>query len=151
MFHRAVDLEFKEGTIICVTFQGGEIMQYDVSGLFEKYPQLEALKDRSLFCSGRLQGAYGIVWTDELDLEAETVYEDGTPAGMVEMPLAMRIGDAVSQARSIRGMTQKDLAEKCGITQSDISKVERGAANPSALTLQRIAEALGCRVNITFE
>ncbi len=42
-----------------------------------KYPQLRALEDRNLFLSGKLMGAYGIVWSDELDLEVETVYEDG--------------------------------------------------------------------------
>ncbi len=78
MFHKAVELKFKEGTRIEVTFDTGEGKSYDISVLFEKYPQMKALEDRDLFISGKLMGSFGIVWNDELDLEAETVYEDGT-------------------------------------------------------------------------
>ncbi len=151
MFHRAVDLEFKEGTVLAVTFQGGEVKQYDVSMLFGKYPQMKALKDRSLFLSGRLQGSYGIVWTEDLDLEAETVFEDGIIVGFQEMPVSKRVGNAVSEARSLHGLTQQELAHRCGIRQSDISKIERGAANPSVQTLQRIAYAMDCRIRIVIE
>ena len=77
MFHKAIDLQFLEGTALCVTFQDGIVKQYDMRTLFPKYPQLKALEDRALFLSGRLMGAYGIIWTDELDIETETIYEDG--------------------------------------------------------------------------
>ncbi len=79
MFHKAIDLTFGEGTVLEVTFQDGIVKKYDISTLFFKYPQLEALKDRKLFLSGRLIGFYGIMWNDELDIETETIYEDGIP------------------------------------------------------------------------
>ena len=78
MFHKAVELKFKEGTRLEVTFDTGEVKSYDISVLFEKYPQMKALEERDLFVSGKLMGSFGIVWNDELDIEAETVYEDGT-------------------------------------------------------------------------
>ena len=77
MFHKAIKLKFNEGTSFDVTFLTGEIKRYDISVLFDKYPQLKALTDRNLFLSGKLTGAYGIMWNDELDIETETVYEDG--------------------------------------------------------------------------
>ena len=77
MFHKAIDLRFNEGTSLEVTFQDGQVKQYDMSVLFEKYPELKALKDRNLFVSGKLQGYYGIVWNDFIDIETETIYEDG--------------------------------------------------------------------------
>lgn len=77
MFHKAIGLEFKEGTTLQVTFQSGEIKSFDMTSLFGKYPQLEALKERKLFLRGRLVGHYGIRWTDDLDIETETVYEEG--------------------------------------------------------------------------
>ena len=40
MFHKAVDLKFKEGTILEMTFQDGLVKQYDMAVLFDKYPQL---------------------------------------------------------------------------------------------------------------
>ena len=74
MFHKAVELKFKEDTRLEVNFDTGEVKSYDVSVLFEKYPQMKALEDRDLFISGKLIGSFGIVWNDELDLEVETVY-----------------------------------------------------------------------------
>ena len=77
MFHKAVKLEFGEGTVLDLTFQDGKVKRYDMAALFEKYPQLLALNDRELFLSGQLIGAYGIMWNDDLDIEAETIYEEG--------------------------------------------------------------------------
>lgn len=57
---------------------------------------------------------------------------------------------AIIDARIESGLTQKQLSEKTGISQADISRIERGTANPSVRTLQRIAEALGRKVSIEF-
>lgn len=77
MFHKACKLAFGKGTVLRVTFQDGSEMEYDVSVLYSKYPQLTALNDRKLFTSGKLMGGYGIIWNDDLDLETETIYSDG--------------------------------------------------------------------------
>ena len=50
-----------------------------------------------------------------------------------------------------RGMTQQELAEKVGTTQSTIARLESGNANPSISTLERVAAALGGRVVIKIE
>ena len=76
MFHKAEKLEFLDGTSFIVTFQDGTKKKYDMSVLFSQYPQLSALIDRNLFLSGKLN-KYGIIWTDNLDIEAETIYENG--------------------------------------------------------------------------
>ena len=76
MFHKAIKLEYREGTTLELTFEDGKVKRYDMSVLFDKYPQLEALKNRMLFTSGKLIGSYGVVWNDDLDIEAETIYED---------------------------------------------------------------------------
>ena len=151
MFHKAIELNFKEGTVLEVAFRDGKVKQYDVSVLFGKYPQMRALEDRALFLSGRLIGFYGIVWNDELDLEAETVYEEGETVRIERLaPFAM-VGDAVAAARARKGLSQKQLSLATGIDQSDISKIERGAANPSIETLNRIAEALDARLTVSIE
>ncbi len=51
------------------------------------------------------------------------------------------------ELRERHGMTQEELAEATGIHQSEISRIERGSANPTAKTLLRIAEALDARVS----
>ncbi len=53
-------------------------------------------------------------------------------------------------ARKRSGLTQKQLSEKTGITQSDISRLENGNANPSLHTLRRLADGLGLRLKIEF-
>lgn len=44
--------------------------------------------------------------------------------------------------REKRGLTQVELAERSGVDQADISRIERGSAFPNEKTLIRIAEAL---------
>lgn len=150
MFHKAVDLTFGDGTVLELTFQSGEVKQYDMASLFAKYPMLEALKDRELFTSGKLMGAYGIIWNDDIDIETETIYEDGVTIRMAEIPINMGVAYAVSSARAKAGISQKELAELTGIDQSDISKIERGVANPSVNTLNRIAIALGAKLTVSI-
>ena len=57
---------------------------------------------------------------------------------------------AFIDARIEKGMTQKELAERTGIAQGDISKLERGNANPSIRTLQRLAAGMGMSLQIKF-
>lgn len=151
MFHKATNLEFKEGTVLELTFQDGKVKQYDLSALFDKYPQLTALKDRELFLSGKLMGAYGIVWNDDLDIEAETIYEEGATVKTVKPAVSVMAGEAVAAARARKGLSQKELSEATGIDQSDLSKIERGVANPSVGTLKRIADALDAQLIISMQ
>lgn len=57
---------------------------------------------------------------------------------------------AMLDARKTSGLTQKDLAEKTGIAQGDISKLENGSANPSLRTLQRLADGMGMKLKLEF-
>lgn len=57
---------------------------------------------------------------------------------------------ALVEARKNSGLTQKQLAEKTGITQTDISRLENGNGNPSLQTLKRLASGLGMKVEIGF-
>ena len=133
-----------------MTFQNGEVKEYDMAALFGKYPQLTALTNRDLFLSGRLMGSYGIIWNDELDIEAETIYEDGRTVRVEEIPANLMIANAVLSARAKAGISQSELSAATGIDQSDISKIERGVANPSVNTLSRIATALGAKLSVSI-
>jgi predicted transcriptional regulator len=57
---------------------------------------------------------------------------------------------AIIDARKSSGITQKELSQKSGIAQGDISKLENGNANPSLKTLQRLATAMGKTLKIEF-
>ena len=58
---------------------------------------------------------------------------------------------AMIDARRNSGLTQKQLSERTGIAQADISKLENGNANPSIKTLQRLAAGMGMIIKIEFQ
>lgn len=60
------------------------------------------------------------------------------------------IVQAIIDARKSSGLTQKELAEKTGISQGDISKLENGTGNPSIRTLQRLAKGMNKKLRIEF-
>ena len=61
---------------------------------------------------------------------------------------AYDIAVQIVELRERHGLTQAELAERCGIDQGDISRIERGATSPTARTLQRIAEILDADVRL---
>ncbi|WP_273401441.1 helix-turn-helix domain-containing protein [Traorella massiliensis] len=57
---------------------------------------------------------------------------------------------ALIEARNKKKLSQKQLAEKTGMTQADISKIESGNRNLSIRTLQRLADGLDMDLKIQF-
>lgn len=57
---------------------------------------------------------------------------------------------AIVDARTSQNMTQKELAERTGINQADISKLENGTRNPSVNLLKRLAEGMNMTLKIEF-
>jgi len=60
--------------------------------------------------------------------------------------MAQSIGANIKAMRRALGLNQEDLAEKLGLTQANISRIEASVKGPNAETLLAIAEALGCDV-----
>jgi predicted transcriptional regulator len=58
------------------------------------------------------------------------------------------IADKVSERRIEMNLSQRELAELCGTTQSAIARLERGGRPPRIDTLLRIAEALDCDLQV---
>ena len=52
--------------------------------------------------------------------------------------------ESIRKRRLAKGLTQKELAEKADVTESQISQIETGKRKPSFETLLKISEALGC-------
>ena len=57
---------------------------------------------------------------------------------------------AIVDARNSQNLTQKELAERTGINQADISKIENGTRNPSLNLLKRMADGMGMVLKIEF-
>jgi DNA-binding XRE family transcriptional regulator len=74
---------------------------------------------------------------------------DDTPEDAVlraAFAASITLGLQLRDARVERGLTQVGLSEKSGVSQADISRIERGTGNPTQLTLQRLAAVLDQRL-----
>jgi len=72
-------------------------------------------------------------------------------AAYEEIQPEMAIIQAIIDARESCHMTQKELSERTGIAQTEISKLENGNRNPSIKLLQRLANGLNMNLKIIFE
>lgn len=61
------------------------------------------------------------------------------------------IADQVIEQRRLRNVSQQELADLCGTTQSAIARFERGGRPPRIDTLLRMAEALDCDLLVQFQ
>ena len=75
---------------------------------------------------------------------------DDTPE-VEEYNIDAEVRDLVISTRSAANLTQKQLAQRSGVSQLNISKIENGNYQPSLSTLKRIAGALGKRLVVSFE
>src|SRR5450432_2087701 len=85
------------------------------------------------------------------EVEREAVAEG--PAAVAELKYfraRFRLARRFIEARRRRGWTQKKLAQKTGINQSEISTLESGQANPTFRTLQLVAAALGAKIDLVI-
>ena len=76
------------------------------------------------------------------DEEFKKEYEDIQP----EMDVIRAIVDARTKCH----MTQEELAQRTGINQADISKLENGTRNPSVNLLKRLAAGMDMVLKIEF-
>lgn len=61
------------------------------------------------------------------------------------------LAEALIGARKRAGLTQQQLARKMGTTQPVVARLESGSTRPSLRTLERLANATGSRLLISFE
>lgn len=149
---KAIEVRFLEGVTIEVTFINGNVYRYDMSNLFDKYPQLRKLEDRKLFESGYVdQGGYGIIWNDELDIDSFTIVDDGEFVKKVETSINFQLGYQITKAREKANLTQNELSKITGIDQADISKLERGQGNPSFKKITKILNGLHAVMEIKIK
>lgn len=153
MTHKIKSVKPLKDFIISARFQNGIEKTYDIKNLYSIFPQFRVFETNiDLFKQVQVDaGGYGISWNDELDLSAEDIWEDGIETGnKQEVDIISALAENLAMARDMVGMTQKQLSESTGIYQADISKIERGLANPSLSTLKRLADGMGLTLKIDF-
>ena len=146
---KSIKLVLKEGTTFDLYFIDGIVKRYDILSLADKFPQLKALKDRELFLKGKLFGWSGVYWNDELDIECDTFYEEGVDVSKEYDDIEnVVLGYRIKELRKNADLSQVELASKAGIDQSDLSKIEKGLANPSIKQITRVLSALNQKITI---
>jgi predicted XRE-type DNA-binding protein len=81
----------------------------------------------------------------ELGLEADDIE---VQHGLEDAEAIARLVRTLVDARRQSGLSQKQVAERMGTTQSAVSDLERTAGDPRLSTLQRFGRAVGCRVGV---
>ena len=67
-----------------------------------------------------------------------------------QQKLAREIGQTIAKYRKQAGLTQEQLAEKLGVGNETVSRIERGVILPSLVRLSDIADQLNCRTEELF-
>jgi ribosome-binding protein aMBF1 (putative translation factor) len=76
-----------------------------------------------------------------------------TPArrrGYEKAGRSIRLAMEIHALREKRGLSQRELAERLGTTQSAIARLEAGNVSPSLPTLDKVAAALDVELIVSF-
>lgn len=84
------------------------------------------------------------------DFKKELLKDPEVKKGYDALELEFSIVEQVIQKRLDRGLSQKQLAEKIGTKQSAISRLEGGNIRPSIAFLEKVAKALGSKLQISI-
>jgi transcriptional regulator with XRE-family HTH domain len=92
----------------------------------------------------------GLVGTkfDDWVAGREAVETPGEAELRKRLAAGITLGLQYHDARVAQGLTQRQLSELSGVPQADISRIERGAGNPTEATLERLALALGRKLEL---
>lgn len=66
-----------------------------------------------------------------------------------EMAARAQLGEQLQAARKAKALSQPALSAVTGIQQSEISRIESGAANPTVATIGKLADALDLTLSLT--
>ena len=85
------------------------------------------------------------------DIKRELLADEETRAAYDAQAAEFALARERIAARTRAGLTQADVAERMGTTQSVIARLEGGKRAPSMRTVQRYAEAVGARAVVRIE
>ena len=78
------------------------------------------------------------------------IANDNHSTSIYDYDIVYEVCQLITNTRHTLRITQQQLANKSGISQANISKIENGNYNPSISILKRIAEGMGKRLVINF-
>ena len=84
-------------------------------------------------------------------LKAELLTDPATRVEYDALASEFETARELIAARARAGLTQQEVAARMGTTQSTIARLESGKRPPSLRTVQRYAQAVGCRAVVRIE
>lgn len=79
MFHKIKKIEKLSNKILKIKFENNEIKYYDMKNVIEKIKEFEILKNETIFNTAQIDvGGYAVIWNDNLDIDCEELYKNGT-------------------------------------------------------------------------
>ncbi len=81
-------------------------------------------------------------------VDVESIKE--TSVEVYDYDIFREVRALVIAERDRTGLTQKELAERSGLTQANISNIEKGITHPTIYSLKKIADATGRRLVVQF-
>lgn len=85
------------------------------------------------------------------DLHTEWLKDPAYQQAYAALEDEFALAETMIAVRVRAGLTQEELAQRMQTTQSAIARIESGRSLPSARTLQKLAEATGTKLKISFE
>lgn len=85
-----------------------------------------------------------------LDVELKKVKLETPEPIFEEYDIGQEIRELLISTRTELELTQGQLAQKAGLHQSRVSKIESGAASPNIATIRKLADAMGVRLVVSF-
>ncbi|MFE3452084.1 helix-turn-helix domain-containing protein [Nonomuraea sp. NPDC059194] len=84
-------------------------------------------------------------WSDK---RAEIMSRPGAGSAYEAARIRFQLGEAVRRRREELGLTQAELAERAGLKQPAVARLEAGGTMPTIPMLERVAEALEMRLSV---
>lgn len=143
-FNVITKFKTKENMVLEVCFADGEIVLLDMKNVVKYYEPYQKLEDPSLFQSAKKDpNGYMLIWNDEIDISSNMIYEEGKHVGKCEPDINILLSEKLQEERYQKQISQRELANKSGVLQPEIAKIEKRRGNPTVRTLQKLANALG--------
>lgn len=139
--------------VLLVGFTSGEYKQLDLKPLIDKYAPFKSLTEvTGLYEQVKIDvGGYGLVWNDDLDIDADGIYEKGVacePPSDIDAYKQKLVEEFVKARKNAR-LSQKQLEILSGIPQPCIARMEKGITDPQLTTLLKMLSPLGLTLSIT--
>ena len=85
------------------------------------------------------------------DIKNDLLQDPEVKAEYDRLDPEFRLASMLIEARTKAGLSQEQLAQRMGMKQAGVARIESGRYNPSMKTLQRYAEATGHKLQINME